>query len=81
MGNREWITVLGMGPVTVVDVITKVIMIEAIPPTGGGAPGGGGKGEASMIMGGGRVVGGWDGISTRVVADGLGVSGPGRLLV
>ena len=81
LGNREWITVLGMGPVTVVEVITKVIMIEAIPPTSGGAPGGGGEGEASMIMGGGRVVGGWDGISIRVVADGLGVSGPGRLLV
>jgi len=76
--NRERITMLRMGPVAVVDVISKVVMIEAILPSGGGAPGGGGKGEASMIMGG-RLVSGLDGIGIRVVADGLRVSG--RLLV
>jgi len=77
--NRERIAMLRMGPVTVVvDVISKVVMIEAILPSGGGAPGGGREGEASMIMGG-RLVGGLDGIGIRVVADGLRVSG--RLLV
>ena len=39
--DREWITMLRMGPVTAVDVIAKVIVIEAILPSGGGAPGGG----------------------------------------
>jgi hypothetical protein len=68
-----------MGPVAVVDVIGGVVMIEAILPRVGGAPGSGRKGETSMIVGGGRIVGGRDGIGILVVADGLGVSG--RLLV
>ena len=59
-----------MGPVAVVDVIAKVVMIKAIPSSGGDAPGGGRKGEASTIMGG-RLVGGLDGIGIRVVADAL----------
>jgi len=77
--NRERITMLRMGPVAVVDVITKVVMIEAILPSRGGAPGGGRKGEASIIMGG-RLVGCLGGIGIRVVADALRESG-GRLLV
>ena len=66
----ERITTLRMGPVAVVDVIAKVVMIKVIPSSGGDAPGGGRKGEASTIMGG-RLVGGLDGIGIRVVADTL----------
>jgi len=67
---------LRVGPVIVVDVIAIVIMIEAILPSWGGAPSGGRKGEASMIIG----VGG-NGVGVWVVADGLCVSGDGRLVV
>jgi len=73
--------VLRVGPVTVVDVIRKVIMIEAILPGRRGAPSGGREGETSMIMGGVKVISGGDGIGIRVVADGLDVGGHGRLLV
>jgi len=66
--------VLRVGPIIVVDVISKV-MIEAIPLSGRGAPSCGRKGEATVILGGGR-----DGIGILVVADGLGVGGDGRLL-
>lgn len=81
LGNGEWITVLRVGPVIVVDVIGKATMIDAILPGCGGAPGGGRKGEASMIRRGGRVIGGGDGVSIGVVTGGLRVSGHGRLVV
>lgn len=73
MGDGEWITVLRVGPVIVVDVIGKAVVIEAILPGVRGAPGGCRKGEASMIMRG--------GVGARVVADGLGLCGHGRLMV
>ena len=79
MRNREWITVLGVGPVIVVDVITKAIVIEAILPGGRGAPCGGREGEAGVILGGGRMIGGGDGI--LAVAGRLCVGGHGRLVI
>ena len=79
--DGEWITVLRVGPVIVVGVISKVIMIEAILPGRRGAPSGGREGEASMIVGGVEMISGGDGIGIGVVADGLRVGGHGRLLV
>lgn len=78
MRNGEWITVLRVGSVS--DVIRKVIMIEAILPSGGGAPSGSREGEASMILGGGGGIGGEVGIGILVVADGLCVSVDRRLM-
>ena len=76
MRNGERITVLGMRSVVVVNVISKGVVIEVVLPCGGGAPSGGGKGEASMVM-----VGGVGGVDGRVVADGLSVCGCGRRIV
>jgi len=70
-----------MGPVVAVDVISKTIVIETILSMIRSAPGGSGEGEAGMIVGGVRIVGGGDGIGTRVVTDRLGVGGHGRLVV
>lgn len=78
MRNGEWITVLRVG--SVIDVIGKAIMIEAILSRGGGAPSGGREGEASMILGdGGGIVRGV-GIGILVVADGLCLGVGGRLM-
>ena len=79
--DGERIAVLRVGTLIVVDVIAKVIVIEAILPGSRGAPSRGRKREAGVIMGGGRRVGGGGGIGVLVVADGLRVGGHGRLLV
>lgn len=50
----ERITVLGVGPVVVVGVISKAIMVEVVLSGGRGTPSSSGKGEASLIMGSGR---------------------------
>jgi len=65
-----------MGSVVVVNVIRKGVMIELVLPCGGGAPSGGGKGEASMVM-----VGARGGVGAWVVADGLSVGGRGRWII
>jgi len=65
-----------MRSVAVVNVISKGVMIELVLPSGGGAPGGGGKGKARMVM-----VGGMGGVDGWVVADGLSVGGRGRRIV
>ena len=57
--------------VIVVDVITKVIVIEAILPGSRCIPSGGRKREVGVIMGGSRIVGGGGGIGVLIVADGL----------
>lgn len=46
----EWIAMLRVGAVIVVDVISKATVIEAILPGGRGAPCGGREGEARVIM-------------------------------
>jgi len=74
--NGERITVLGMRSVVVANVVSKGVLIEVVLPCGGGAPSGGGKGEASMV-----VVGGMGGIDGWVVADGLSVGCRGRRIV
>ena len=45
---------LGVGPVVVVGVISKAIMVEVVLSGGRGTPSSSGKGEASLIMGSGR---------------------------
>jgi hypothetical protein len=81
LGDGERITMLGVGPVAVGDVISKVIMIETILPRIGGAPSGSREGKAGMIVGGVRMVGGWGWIGVRVVAYGLCMGSYGRLVV
>jgi hypothetical protein len=70
--DGEGIAVLRVGPVVVINVIRKAVVIEAILPWVRGAPGGSGEGEAGMIVGG---VGCRDGIGIWVVTDSLCVGG------
>jgi hypothetical protein len=78
--DGERVTVLRMGPVVGIDVITKVIVIETILPGIRGAPGGSREGEAGMIVGVVLMVGGRDGIGAGVVTDRLCVGGGGGLV-
>lgn len=75
LGDGEGITVLRVGPIVVIDVIGKAIVIETILPWIRGAPSGGGEGEAGMI------VGGVGGIGIRIVTDRLCVCGEGGLVI
>ena len=72
---------LRVGPVVVVDVISKAIVIETILPWIRGAPSGGREGETGMIVGGVRMSSGRGGISIRVVTDGVCVVGDRRLVI
>jgi hypothetical protein len=73
--------VLGVGPVIVVGVISKAVVIEVVLPGGRGAPCGSREGESSLIMGGCRMIGGGGGVDIWVVTDGLRVGSRGRWLV
>jgi hypothetical protein len=73
LSDGEGITVLRVGSIVVVDVIArKWIVIETVLPGIRGAPGGSREGEAGMIVGVRRVLGG---IGSGVVTDGLCVWG------
>ena len=61
-------------------VMRKVVVIQVILPGGRGAPNGGRKGGASMVIGGGMKVGCGGGIWILIVADGLLVCDHGRWL-